>query len=141
MGTFAPTRIGSCEWINSYISLTDDMFRQTTRLELKAKMFRGFADPTRLGILESLRKGEKTVGAIVQSTGQSQSNISNHLSCLKGCGLVVARRDGKSIYYSIASDRIRCLLTDGDEVITEVGERMSECIRYNYPQDSIRRSR
>ncbi len=117
------------------------MFRQTTRLELKAKMFRGFADPTRLGILESLRKGEKTVGAIVQSTGQSQSNISNHLSCLKGCGLVVARRDGKSIYYSIASDRIRCLLTDGDEVVAEVGEMMSECIRYNYPQDSIRRSR
>ncbi len=107
------------------------MFKQTSRLEVKAKMFRGFADPTRLSILESLRNGEKTVGAIVQSTGQSQSNVSNHLSCLKECGLVIARRDGKSIYYSIASERVRCLLTDGDQVVAEVGEMMSQCTRYN----------
>jgi DNA-binding transcriptional ArsR family regulator len=104
-------------------------------LEAKAKMFRGFADPTRLSILESLRNGGRTVGAIVEATGQGQSNVSNHLSCLKECGLVTSKRDGKSIYYSIASERVRCLLEDGDEVVAEVGERMSRCTKYCRPWD------
>lgn len=107
------------------------MSDKTALLELKAKMFRGFADPTRLAIVESLRDGERTVGAIAKMTEQSQSNVSNHLSCLKECGLVISRRDGKSIYYSISSDKVRCLLEDGDEVVAEVGERMSQCTRYN----------
>ena len=94
-------------------------------------MFRGFADPTRLSILESLRNGGRTVGAIVEATGQSQPNVSNHLSCLKECGLVTSKRAGKSIYYSIASERVGCLLKDGDEVVAEVGERMNRCRRYD----------
>ena len=98
------------------------MYKKSSGLELKARMFRGFADPTRLSILESLRGGEKTVGAIVAATRQSQSNVSNHLSCLRECGLVMSRRDGKSIYYSIANERIRSLLIKGDEVIEEVGK-------------------
>ena len=104
-------------------------------LELKAKMFRGFADPTRLSIMESLRNGGRTVGAIAEATGQSQSNVSNHLSCLKECGLVTSKRDGRSIYYSIASERVGCLLEDGDEVVAEVGERMSHCTRYGRSRD------
>ncbi|MFA5312336.1 MAG: metalloregulator ArsR/SmtB family transcription factor [Methanomassiliicoccales archaeon] len=100
-------------------------------LELKAKMFRGFADPTRLSILESLRGGEKTVNAISDLIGQSQSNVSNHLSCLKECGLVVSRREGKNIHYSIASTRVQRLLNVGDLILDEVGDRICGCARYN----------
>jgi DNA-binding transcriptional ArsR family regulator len=107
------------------------MYEKAMLLELKAKLYRGFADPTRLSIIESLRTGERTVGAIVEAVGQSQPNVSNHLSCLKECGLVSTRRDGRSIYYSIASDRVRCLLEDGDKVVAEVGDKMSKCTRYN----------
>ncbi len=99
-------------------------------LELKAKLFRGFADPTRLHIMESLRGGEMTVGSIAEATGQSQSNVSNHLSCLKECGLVVARRQGKSIFYSIASERVLCLLNDGDLVLVEARDHLNSCRRY-----------
>lgn len=44
--------------------------------------------------------GEKSNSQIVEETGQSQSNVSNHLSCLIDCGFVQNRRDGKKIFYS-----------------------------------------
>ena len=71
------------------------------KLKIKAKFFRGFADSTRLSILECLRNGEKTVTEIAQETMQSQSNVSNHLCCLLECGLVKNKREGKNVRYSI----------------------------------------
>lgn len=107
------------------------MSLQLKRLDLKAKMFRGFADTTRLSILEVLRNGEKTVSEIVESLEQSQSNISNHLACLRDCGLVSSRRDGKNIYYSVASRKVKSLLEDSDSVLEEVYEGIYRCVRYN----------
>jgi DNA-binding transcriptional ArsR family regulator len=107
------------------------MTEQTVRLELKAKMFRGFADPTRLSILESLRDGERNVGSIADLTKQSQSNVSNHLSCLRECGLVVSRREGKNISYAIASPMVQSLLNDGDLVLDEIQDCIRSCARYN----------
>ena len=100
------------------------------KLKLKAKFFRGFADSTRLAILESLRNGEKTVTEIAQETGQSQSNVSNHLSCLLECGLLKNRRDGKNIYYSIRNAKIEKLLENSDIVLSEVYCEIFECTRY-----------
>ncbi len=100
------------------------------KLKLKAKFFRGLADPTRLAILECLRNGEKTVTEIVQETGQSQSNISNHLSCLLECGLLKNRRDGKNIYYSIRNAKVEKLLESSDIVLSEVYREIFECTRY-----------
>jgi len=107
------------------------MIELTARLELKAKMFRGFSDPTRLSILESLRDGEMTVGSIADLTKQRQPNVSNHLSCLKECGLVVSRREGKNISYSIASPLVQNLLNDGDLVLNKIKECICSCSRYN----------
>ena len=95
-------------------------------------MFRGFADPTRLSILESLRHGDRTVGAIAELTKQSQSNVSNHLSCLRECGLVISRRNGKSICYSIASQQVHFLLNDGDLVLEEISNSIRSCARYKH---------
>ncbi len=100
------------------------------KLKIKAKFFRGFADPTRLAILECLRDGEKIVSEIVEETGQSQSNVSNHLSCLLECGLLKNRRDGKNIYYSIRNVKVRRLLENSDIVLSEVYKEIFECTRY-----------
>lgn len=94
-------------------------------------MFRGFADPTRLSILESLRRGEKTVNEITRDTEQSQSNASNHLGCLLECSLVTNRRDGKNIYYRLSNPKILKILDDGDAILTEVAEDLMRCVRYN----------
>lgn len=106
------------------------MLASTERLKLKAKLFRGFADPTRLAILEVLRGDEKTVSEIVSSVEQNQSNISNHLSCLLDCSIVTNRRDGKNILYSVKDKRILSFLSDTDEVLADVGKDIFECSRY-----------
>ncbi|NUQ83710.1 MAG: winged helix-turn-helix transcriptional regulator [Anaerolineales bacterium] len=55
----------------------------TSSINLQAKLFRGFADPSRLSILEALRESECTVSDLVQTTGLTQPNVSNHLACLR----------------------------------------------------------
>ncbi len=106
------------------------MILEKEKLKIKAKLFRGFADPTRLAILESLRDGEKTVTEIVRETEQSQSNVSNHLSCLLECGLLKNRREGKNIHYSIRNAKVKELLANSDIVLSEVYREIFECIRY-----------
>lgn len=100
------------------------------KLKIKAKLFRGFADPTRLAILECLRGGEKKVTEILQETRQSQSNISNHLGCLLECGLVKNRREGKNILYSIRNEKVKGLLENSDIVLSEVYKEIFKCVRY-----------
>ena len=63
-------------------------------LALKAKLFRGFADPSRLAIVEALRRGSRSVSEIVEITGLTQPNTSNHLACLLDCGLVERGQQG-----------------------------------------------
>jgi DNA-binding transcriptional ArsR family regulator len=98
--------------------------------ELKAKLFQGFADPSRLTILETLSDAERTVGEVVRATGLSQSNISNHLSCLKECGLAVSRRDGRHVYYKLSDPRVSQLLMLANELLADVARGVYECTRY-----------
>lgn len=67
-------------------------------LDVKAKFMRGFADKTRLQILQCMMDGEKTVSEIVEKIQGNQSNISQHLNCLKGCGIILGRQEGKYVY-------------------------------------------
>lgn len=97
---------------------------------LRAKLFRGFADPSRLAILEALRASPKTVGDIVTTTELGQSNTSNHLACLLDCGLVVREQRGKFAIYSLADDRIASLLALADDVLRDRAERIAACTRY-----------
>lgn len=103
------------------------------KLDLKAKLFRGFSDPSRLGILEALRNGPLTVGKIVQATGLSQSNTSNHLGCLRDCGLVVAEQDGRYTAYRLSDDRVGELLQLVDVLLSDVARGVYECTRYAAP--------
>lgn len=84
-------------------------------LALKAKLFRGFADPSRLSILECLREEPRSVTEIVERTGLSQPNASNHLACLLDCGLVEREQRGRFAYYRTADARVGTLLALADE--------------------------
>jgi DNA-binding transcriptional ArsR family regulator len=104
---------------------------QLQKLGLKAKLFRGLGDPTRLSILESLRECERTTSQIVIETGQSQSNISNHLSCLLDCGLVKNRRHGKNIFYSLRDRKVSKLLEESDAILSDIAHGIYACVNYN----------
>lgn len=105
--------------------------RAVQSIELQAKLFRGFSDPSRLAILEVLREGPLTVGEIVRATKLSQPNASNHLACLRDCGLVVARQEGRFVYYELGDKRVGQLLRLADELLAEVARGVYECTRYN----------
>ncbi|MEQ8353924.1 MAG: metalloregulator ArsR/SmtB family transcription factor [Kiloniellaceae bacterium] len=97
---------------------------------LQAKLFRGFSDESRLVILEALRQGPLAVGRIVEITGLSQSNTSNHLRCLSECGLVSAEQRGRFVYYHLGDARIEAMLRLADELLADVGRRIYECTNY-----------
>lgn len=77
---------------------------------LTAKFFRGLGDPTRVRILELLVGGERTVGELVEETGTLQGRLSSHLACLRWCGLVESRREGRQVIYRVSDGRIRGLI-------------------------------
>jgi len=73
---------------------------------LQAEFCKGMAHPKRIQILRILKYGEKSVGELARLTGVSQANLSQHLALLRQFGLLRTRRDGSSVYYSIADRRI-----------------------------------
>ena len=101
-----------------------------TGLALKAKLFRGFSDPSRLSILEALRNGPLTVSEIIATTGLAQSNVSNHLGCLRDCGLVVAEQEGRYVTYHLSDDRVGELLGLAEMLLADVARGVYECTRY-----------
>jgi DNA-binding transcriptional ArsR family regulator len=100
---------------------------------LLAKFFRGFADPSRLAILESLRRGPRSVGQIVTTTMLSQSNVSNHLACLHDCGLVAREPRGRHVFYRLSDPRVGQLLGMADELLADVAVGVDACTRYGDP--------
>ncbi len=106
-------------------------------IALKAKLFRGFADPSRLAILEALREGPCTVSELVSVTGLRQSNVSNHLGCLRDCGLVIAAPRGRFVRYQLSDARIETLLALADATLSDVARGVYECTRYAAPAPTM----
>lgn len=73
--------------------------------------------------------GEKTVSEIVEIINGNQSNISQHLNCLKGCGIILGRQEGKFVYYSLRNVQIEQLLRMFDVVFHEVQTEVASCDR------------
>ncbi len=84
-----------------------------------AELFKVFGDETRVRILLELLEGEKNVGDIVQNVAVSQPTVSHQLRILKQAKLVKARRDGKSMYYSLDDDHVRTIINVGMEHLME----------------------
>lgn len=103
---------------------------QNPSLAFRAKLFRGLADNSRLAILDALRSGEKMVSEIVMITGLSQPNVSGHLTCLKDCGLLTSRQEGRRVIYALASPKMAALMEAAESILSGVSERISCCSNY-----------
>ncbi|CAA9552091.1 MAG: hypothetical protein AVDCRST_MAG33-972 [uncultured Thermomicrobiales bacterium] len=101
-----------------------------------ATFFHGLSDPCRLVILQALCEGELTVTDLIARTKRSQSNTSNHLACLLGCGLVTREQRGKYAVYRLADARIATLLTLADEVTRDVATGVDTCTLNDRPSPS-----
>ncbi|MCJ7514194.1 MAG: metalloregulator ArsR/SmtB family transcription factor [Anaerolineales bacterium] len=107
-----------------------------SRISLQAKLFRGFSDPSRLKILEALGQAPCTVSELVAQTGLSQSNVSNHLACMRDCGLVVAQPSGRYVTYTISDPRVQDLLQLADTLLSDVARGVYECTRLEMPPEA-----
>ena len=117
------------------------MSRADSCRRLKAKLFRGFGDASRLSVLEALRDGPRCVSEVVVATGLSQPNASAHLACLGECGLVTRERRGKFVYYAIADKRVVKVLEDAEAMLDEIGARVDRCPRYVAPASRTQNAR
>lgn len=106
----------------------------STSLATRAKLFRGFADASRLAIVEALRTGARNVGDLVEETGLGQSNVSNHLACLLDCGLVEREQKGRFAFYRLSDERVSNLLRTADDLLEEVAVGLEACQRCDAPE-------
>ena len=83
------------------------------------ELFRIFGDSTRVRILYVLFASEMCVCDIAQLLGMTQSAISHQLRALKQAKLVKNRRDGKTVFYSLADDHVRTIINQGMDHVTE----------------------
>src|SRR4051795_6975599 len=101
---------------------------------LRATLFHGFSDRSRLRILEALRGGELRVSDIIAETGLTQSNASTHLACLWDCGLVARERRGRQVFYRLI-DGVADVFSAADRVLDQAGETVGACPRYGCAHD------
>lgn len=99
-------------------------------VQLAAKLFRGLGDPMRLAILVALAEGEVRVTDLVARLGGSQGNVSGHLACLKDCGLVSDRPDGRQVFYRIARPEVVRVLRAGEDLLDVTGHRVDLCSNF-----------
>jgi ArsR family transcriptional regulator, cadmium/lead-responsive transcriptional repressor len=69
----------------------------------------------------------------VQATGLTQSNVSNHLGCLRDCGLVASEQRGRYVRYRLSDERVAQLLNLADELLADVAKGVYQCTRYPAP--------
>ncbi|VAV89064.1 hypothetical protein MNBD_ACTINO01-1248 [hydrothermal vent metagenome] len=97
---------------------------------LAAKLFRGFGDRTRLAILVEIADGEQRVTDLVERLGRSQSTISTHVACLRDCGLVDSRIEGRQVFYRVAFPEVIAMLKGAELLLTEIGHEVELCPNY-----------
>ncbi len=91
--------------------------------ELKANLFRVLGHPARVRILELLRDGERSVGALQAELELDSGGTSQHLAALRRIGLVESRREGTSVFYRVDDEHVFDLLAAGRSII---GRRLAE---------------
>ncbi|SNQ47478.1 putative transcriptional regulator [Frankia canadensis] len=88
--------------------------------EVLARFGHALSDPTRARLLLVLRAGAAYPSELAEVLGVGRTNLSNHLACLRGCGLVVATPEGRRQRYELADDKLRHALGDLLDVVLAV---------------------
>lgn len=100
-------------------------------LDAAACLFRGLGDPSRLAILQHLLLGEHRVVDLTAHLGLAQSTVSKHLACLRDCGLVTSRPQGRASVFSLTQpDLVLKALAAAEELLAATGDAVTLCPVY-----------
>ena len=100
----------------------------TDGLSAAACLFHGFSDPSRIAILRHLALGEHRVVDLTAHLGLAQSTVSKHLACLRDCGLVTGRPEGRATVYSLNhADALMDLWSAAERLLDATGDAVTLC--------------
>lgn len=108
-----------CEVHENLLKIVNEKMPEETELYDLAELFKVFGDSTRMRILFVLFEAEVCVCDLAEALNMTQSAISHQLRILKQNKLVKSRREGKSVFYSLADDHVRTIVDQGREHIEE----------------------
>ena len=114
--------VDCCDYIHIHEDVVEKVRREmpseNTLYDL-CELFRVFGDSTRIRILYVLFEAEMCVCDIAQLLGMTQSAISHQLRALKNARLVKGRREGKTVFYSLADDHVKTIIDQGLDHVAE----------------------
>lgn len=100
----------------------------TVDLTAAACLFHGLSDPSRLSILRHLMLGEHRVVDLTAHLGLAQSTVSKHLACLRDCGLVESRPEGRASMWSLRHEAaVVDLLGSAERLLALTGDAVTLC--------------
>ena len=107
------------------------MVDETVALTAAACLFHGFSDASRLAIVRHLALGEHRVVDLTNHLGLAQSTVSKHLACLKDCGLVTSRPEGRASMWSLShTDPVIDQLSSAERLLARPGDAVTLCPNY-----------
>ena len=115
-------RAPCCDYIHAHadvVALVSEKMADEDLLIDLAELFKIFGDSTRIKILYTLSVAEMCVCDIAQALGMSISAVSHQLSILRRSKLVGTRREGKTVFYSLADEHVTSILSQGFEHVSE----------------------
>jgi ArsR family transcriptional regulator len=96
-------------------------------------LFHSLADRTRLAIVRRLARGEARVVDLTGELGLAQSTVSKHLACLRDCGLVDFRTEGRQSFYALTRPELIDLLAAAEGLLAATGAAVALCPTYGQP--------
>lgn len=109
--------------------------RDSAVLDPATALFHSLSDRTRLAIVRRLAEGEARVVDLVAKTGLAQSTVSAHVACLRDCGLVDGRAQGRQVFYSLARPELLDLLAAAETLLAATGNAVALCPNYGTDTD------
>ncbi|MFL5338137.1 MAG: ArsR/SmtB family transcription factor [Geminicoccaceae bacterium] len=112
-------------------AVTVSATNEATALSAAACMFRSLGDPARLAILRHLALGEHKVVDLTTHLGLAQSTVSAHLACLRDCGLLTSRPQGRASIWSLANaPELLDVLAAAERLLAVTGDAVALCPTY-----------
>jgi DNA-binding transcriptional ArsR family regulator len=116
---------------SSYTDIGDALKDEVTAMSAAACLFHGFSDPSRLEILRELSVGEHRVVDLTEHLGLAQSTVSKHLACLRDCGLVSSRPQGRASVFTLTHRQAMLdLLSAAERMLALTGDAVALCPVY-----------
>jgi len=103
---------------------------QEGTLQPAVALFHSLSDPIRLTIVQRLARGETRVSDLVRELGLAQSTVSTHIACLRDCGLVEGRAEGRQTFYALSRAELYNLLASAELLLEATGSKVALCPVY-----------